>query len=321
MELNLKTFIPSLDAYHMPYVSEFASFDLPSYFYSLVRQIPVNKVSTYMDLAIALGDTIAARAVGKMLSENPEPDITECFRIIHSDGSVGNYTHPLGTEEKIRRLVACGIKVEDEHVMDFEKLRFTEFKTEFPLKRIAAEQSRMSKEFVSEYPGSDSFGAVDVSYYGNDAVAAFVWREGNEIMARFARSHVTFPYIPTYLSYREGEIMKRAIGNFDGTVLVDGHGIYHPRFCGLACYIGITAGIPTIGVGKSKLKGNISGKYIMIGDRKVAMIHKGRFLSPGNRIDLLDIEKIVNHDDTVLKLTDEAHKAATHFKNTAIKKE
>lgn len=301
----------------MGFSSSFVSFDLYSYFYSLVRQIPEGKVSTYMDLALALGDPIAVRAVGRMLSENPDPEGTQCFRVVHSDGSVGKYTHPLGSDEKERRLRASGINVDGGHITDFERKRFSDYKSEYPLKKIANEQKAMAEKLSTEDTDIDTFGAVDVSYSGKLGFAAFVWREGREIAVRFASTRINFPYIPTYLSYREGEIMKRAIGNFSGIVLVDGHGIYHPRYCGLACYIGLTANIATVGVGKSKLRGDLSQNYVRLEGRKVAMINKGKFLSPGNRVNFKTIKRILQNNHSVFSLTDEAHRAATYYKEKA----
>ncbi|MEM3941159.1 MAG: MGMT family protein, partial [Thermoplasmatales archaeon] len=48
--------------------------DIYEAFYNLVKQIPEGYVSTYGDLAMQLGDIVASRAVGQMLSENEEPD-------------------------------------------------------------------------------------------------------------------------------------------------------------------------------------------------------------------------------------------------------
>ena len=49
--------------------------------YELVKQIPKGKVSTYGAVAKALGDLIAARAVGRMLNENPYKEVP-CYRVI-----------------------------------------------------------------------------------------------------------------------------------------------------------------------------------------------------------------------------------------------
>ena len=57
--------------------------------YDLVRQIPNGKVSTYGNVAKALGDIHAARAVGRMMNQNPNADEMPCFRIVYSDGKIG----------------------------------------------------------------------------------------------------------------------------------------------------------------------------------------------------------------------------------------
>ncbi len=73
---------------------------------------------------------------------------------------------------------------------------------------------------------------------------------------------VSFPYIPTFLMFREGEpavkVVKKVLKDVDNVVLiVDGSGIAHPRRCGLATYIAIKTGIPTIGVTKRRLYGRV----------------------------------------------------------------
>ncbi|MFL6488102.1 MAG: MGMT family protein [Nitrososphaera sp.] len=59
--------------------------------YDIVSQIPEGKVSTYGDIAKALGHPRASRAVGRILNRNPNPAVTPCHRVIMSDGKIGGY--------------------------------------------------------------------------------------------------------------------------------------------------------------------------------------------------------------------------------------
>jgi O-6-methylguanine DNA methyltransferase len=73
-------------------------------------------VSTYGELAKALGGMRFSRAVGMALSKNPHPVTVPCHRVVRSDGRVGGYSR--GAAEKIRLLVKEGISVEDGRVCD-----------------------------------------------------------------------------------------------------------------------------------------------------------------------------------------------------------
>lgn len=61
---------------------------------------------TYGQLAKRFG--IHPRTVASLLSKNGEQDLYPCFRVVHSDRSVGGYN--LGQPEKIRRLRADGVE-------------------------------------------------------------------------------------------------------------------------------------------------------------------------------------------------------------------
>ena len=77
------------------------------------------------------------------------------------------------------------------------------------------------------------------------------------------RSHkyyqLTIPYIPSYLAFREIDPLMDLITQQMNTqpqltpdvIMVDGNGQWHERYAGLACFVGVKTGIPTIGVGKS----------------------------------------------------------------------
>ena len=69
---------------------------------------------------------------------------------------------------------------------------------------------------------------------------------------------VDFPYIPGLLSFREAPAILNAFHALKTTpdlLVIDGGGINHPRFAGLATYVGVILDIPTTGVTKKLLCG------------------------------------------------------------------
>ncbi len=69
---------------------------------------------------------------------------------------------------------------------------------------------------------------------------------------------VIFPYIPTFLSFREGPAIVssyRKLKNRPSILIVDGAGINHPRRAGIATHVGVALDVPTIGITKKILCG------------------------------------------------------------------
>jgi deoxyribonuclease V len=67
-----------------------------------------------------------------------------------------------------------------------------------------------------------------------------------------------FPYVPGYLSFREGPAILAAWGKLrrpPDAVLFDGQGIAHPRRFGIASHIGVLLDVPSVGCAKSRLVG------------------------------------------------------------------
>jgi methylated-DNA-[protein]-cysteine S-methyltransferase len=69
------------------------------------RKIGFGRVRTYSQLAGQLGRPAAGRAVGNALAKNPLPLIIPCHRVIRSDGKIGGFTAPGGTDLKTRLLM------------------------------------------------------------------------------------------------------------------------------------------------------------------------------------------------------------------------
>jgi deoxyribonuclease V len=120
----------------------------------------------------------------------------------------------------------------------------------------------------------------------------------------------TFPYVPGYLSFREGPSILTAIAALrhrPDVILVDGQGIAHPRRLGIASFLGVVLGVPTIGCAKSRLvgeyreppqgKGCWSGLYLA--EELVGAVLRTRerinplFVSPGHLITLAESRELV----------------------------
>ena len=91
--------------------------------YLLLGKIPEGKVTTYKQIAAALGDRNLARAVGNALNRNPDLVVVPCHRVVCSDGSVGGYKD--GCEKKIKLLEREGVDVAGGRIKDFDKHFFS----------------------------------------------------------------------------------------------------------------------------------------------------------------------------------------------------
>ncbi len=86
--------------------------------YKKLLQVPEGKITTYGELAKAVGFTNGQRLVGKIMNKNPYPVIIPCHRVVKSDGKVGGYAY--GEEIKINMLIFVGIKIKDGKILDWE---------------------------------------------------------------------------------------------------------------------------------------------------------------------------------------------------------
>lgn len=108
----------------------------------------------------------------------------------------------------------------------------------------------------------------------------FTYPELIQIEVVTARADLTLPYIPGFLGFREIPNILTAfakIQDIPDIIMVDGHGIAHPRKLGIAAHLGVLINIPTVGIAKSRLVGSYEPIGESIGD-KTDLIHKGEKL-------------------------------------------
>jgi deoxyribonuclease V len=110
--------------------------------------------------------------------------------------------------------------------------------------------------------------------------------------------------------------------------MVNGHGIAHPRGCGLASWVGLSVDKPTIGVAKSPLVGEVGKirgvltplifKGLTVGAEVKRAEGAPIYVSVGHGIDLESSVRIVRKNWTRGRLPE--HLRAAHDKVQATKK-
>lgn len=88
--------------------------------YEAVKKIPRGKVATYGQVAEMAGEKKMARAVGKALHKNPEPDVIPCYRVVNARGELSGEFAFGGAGRQAELLRKDGIVVENGRV-DLEK--------------------------------------------------------------------------------------------------------------------------------------------------------------------------------------------------------
>ncbi|HDH27928.1 MAG TPA: endonuclease V [Euryarchaeota archaeon] len=168
-------------------------------------------------------------------------------------------------------------------------------------------QKGLKKDLVLEDDFSQirMVGGADVSYAGGLAYSAVVVLDYGDMQLigeETSKSKITFPYVPSFLSFREAPPITKSVSRLKrkpNVLLVDGHGIAHPRGIGLASHVGVLLDIPTIGVAKNILVGDhtapeVVGEVseIIYNKRQVGFAVKTRkgskpiFISPGHKVSL-----------------------------------
>ena len=178
---------------------------------------------------------------------------------------------------------------------------------------------------------------ADVSTQGERgyAIVAVLSFPGLSVVeVRGFEAPLEFPYVPGLLGFREVPLVVGALeqvkSNVD-VIILDGHGLAHPRSLGLASHTGLFLDVPTVGCAKSRLvgehqepgreKGSVT--ELVYRNKVVGKVVRTRtgvspvYVSIGNRIDLEGAVDLVLACCTKYRLpetTRRAHNAANRLR-------
>ena len=153
-----------------------------------------------------------------------------------------------------------------------------------------------------------------------------------------AKAEIRFPYVPGYLAFREIPALIRAwegLPQKPDVLIVDGHGIAHPRRMGIATHFGILANQPSIGCAKKILCGkyeepeDVRGAISLIRDKTEVIGAALRtrpgvkpvFVSPGHLLSLDDSLGIVQQCMGKYRIpepTRRAHEMVNNFRKGTV---
>jgi deoxyribonuclease V len=206
------------------------------------------------------------------------------------------------------------------------------------LAELEKEQEKLSKN-VSLNDGFkkiEKIAGIDQTYIGTDVISCIVVcnaKTMDVIEKQCAQVPSLMPYKPGFLAYRDMPAMVEAYSKLTTTpdvIIIDGHGIAHPRYLGLASHFGLVIGRPTIGVAKNLVTGRIEGGKIYIekdlcGFELITREHAnpiyvspGHMVSPGTALRI--VRESIKHPHKLPEPLHLAHKSARKAMKEAMEK-
>jgi len=131
------------------------------------------------------------------------------------------------------------------------------------LATLCVQEDRLGSWSVDEHGqigDLERVAGVDISLFPDQehaavAVVVLSYPKLEVVYERCVTVKLCVPYIPGFLAFREAPSCTALLMGLPEDVrpqaiLVDGNGAYHPRRCGCATHVGISVGIPTVGIAK-----------------------------------------------------------------------
>ena len=201
-----------------------------------------------------------------------------CHRIVRLGGELGGYAGG-SMRAKVRRLRDEGVAVR-RATIDLERFGFRDFVTDRPLEQLREIQTAIQRRIIvrPRRRMPKLVGGVDVAYPQPElGVAAYALVEtatGQLVWSTTVRRRVAFPYMSTYLSFREipilldllDEVRRRA--GWPRCCWSTAAASCTTRQAGIASHLGVVASVATVGVTKKLLCGQVDIKEMRPGESR-----------------------------------------------------
>ena len=90
--------------------------------YAALASVPSGMVTTYGELARAVGLRNGQRAIGRIMNKNPYPGIIPCHRVVMSTGEIGGYAY--GQDAKTNMLSCEGVNVTGGRIAEMANIMY-----------------------------------------------------------------------------------------------------------------------------------------------------------------------------------------------------
>ena len=170
---------------------------------------------------------------------------------------------------------------------------------------VAVQNELRNKLMLSEkelHPGFVGGADISLNLYSTTIYAGIIllsFPQLKPVAYSLVKAETRFPYVPGFLAFREVPALVKAWSQMllkPGVLVVDGHGIAHPRRMGIATHFGTLTRQPSIGCAKNLLFGKYAepgamrGSFSAIMDKDETLGYALRtknnvapvFVSPGN---------------------------------------
>ncbi len=166
--------------------------------------------------------------------------------------------------------------------------------------KFKGEQVRLAKKVIKkdDFEKIELIAGIDQAFVKDKVISAVVVCDAKTfepVEKKFAVVKASMPYIPEFLSYRESPAAVEAFNKLEkkpDILIVDAHGIAHPRALGMASHLGLLLDIPAIGLAKKLLIGKPKNEKIIYNEKIIGQevitkeYSKPIYVSIGHKVSL-----------------------------------